>query len=33
VTLLELGDGTLTPAGRAEILGLALQTLRAPQLG
>ncbi len=29
---LELGDGTLTPAGRAEILGLALQTLRAPQL-
>jgi AcrR family transcriptional regulator len=29
---LELGDGTLTPAGRAEILGLALRTLRAPQL-
>jgi AcrR family transcriptional regulator len=29
---LELGDGVLTPAGRAEILDLALRTLRAPQL-
>jgi AcrR family transcriptional regulator len=29
---LELGDGTLTSAGRAEILDLALRTLRAPQL-
>ena len=29
---LELGDGALTPAGRAEILALALHTLRAPQL-
>src|SRR5262249_61082160 len=29
---LELGDGVLGPAGRAEILTLALGTLRAPQL-
>ncbi len=29
---LELGDGALIPAGRAEILALALHTLRAPQL-
>jgi len=28
---LELGDGALSPAGRAEILGLALRTLQAPQ--
>ncbi len=27
-----VGDGRLTPAERAEILGLALRTLRAPQL-
>jgi len=29
---LDFGDGTLTPDGRAEILALALRTLRAPQL-
>jgi hypothetical protein len=29
---LELGDGDLSPAGRAEVLALALGTLRAPQL-
>jgi hypothetical protein len=29
---LELGHGDLSPAGRAEILALALGTLRAPQL-